>query len=49
MTHQAEGLCPCTAHAESKKYSYLLCRHTNTNSVHDKMTIYFALDNNSKK
>jgi hypothetical protein len=33
----------CIAHAEGKKFSYLPCRHTNTHTVQDGMTVYFSL------
>jgi hypothetical protein len=49
MAHKYEGPCPTvskpTAHAESRKFSYLPCSHTNANSVHDGMAIYFSLEN----
>jgi hypothetical protein len=43
LANLAEGLSQRTAHAESREFSYLPCRHTNTNSVHDGMAIYFIL------
>jgi hypothetical protein len=49
MTRLTEGLSQCTAHAENRKFSYLPCRHMNTNSVHGGKEIYFALDNINKK
>jgi hypothetical protein len=49
MTNPAEGLSYCTAHAESIKFSYFPCGHTNTNSVHDGRAIYFALENIKNK
>jgi hypothetical protein len=43
MTPLAEGLSYRTVQAESRKFSYLRFRHTNTKRVHDGMAIYFAL------
>jgi hypothetical protein len=34
-----------TAHSENRKFTYLHCRHTDTNSVQDRMTAFFALEN----
>jgi hypothetical protein len=42
MAHLAEELFSFTAHAESRKLSYLTCRQTFIDSDQDGMIIYFA-------
>lgn len=50
VTHLAEGLClNDLLTRKSRKYSNLLRRHTDTNSVIGRVTIDFALENISKK
>jgi hypothetical protein len=49
VTHLAEGLC-LSALITLKVENYLICLvDMNTNSVHDGMAVYFALENNDKK
>jgi hypothetical protein len=48
MAHLAEGPCLFSADTEGRNFSYLPCRHTNTNSVLNGMAIYFALENINK-
>jgi hypothetical protein len=38
-----------TAHAETRNLSYFPYKHTNINSVHDGMAIYFAVEDINKK
>jgi hypothetical protein len=48
--HLAEGLCPCALlRLKVENSFYLPCRHTNTNSIHDGIEIYFDLKNSNKK
>jgi hypothetical protein len=49
MMHLAEGLCLC-ALLVLKVENSLICRvGTHTNSVHDKMAIYFAFEGTNNK
>jgi hypothetical protein len=46
--HLAEGLCLDALLTLKVKFSYLPCRHRNTNSVDDGMVIDFVLENSNR-